>query len=118
MVEDLSTPAEFFAGSPDGRAAFAAVSTVPSGLPDVTVRIAKSQIAFRAKRGFAYVWRPGRRYVRSDVPAVLSLALPEQFDEGQEVQRGSTGVTWALVRVDVRTGPRSAGSATKRATPG
>jgi hypothetical protein len=37
------------------------------------MRVSKSQVAFRRRRGFAYVWRPDR-YLRSDVPAVLSLA--------------------------------------------
>ena len=31
----------------------------------------------RRRRGFAYVWRPGQ-YVGSDVPAVLSIALPQE----------------------------------------
>ena len=39
------------------------------------VRVTKSQVAFRRRRGFAFVWRPGQ-YVRSEVPAVLSIALP------------------------------------------
>ena len=31
-------------------------------------------------RGFACVWRPGR-YIHSDVPAVLSLALPVELHD-------------------------------------
>ncbi|VXC23068.1 hypothetical protein ARTHRO9AX_220294 [Arthrobacter sp. 9AX] len=46
-----------------------------SGLGPVEVRVTKSQVSFRRRRGFAYVWRPGA-YVRSAVPVVLSLALP------------------------------------------
>jgi hypothetical protein len=41
------------------------------------VRVTTSQIAFRRRRGFAYVWRPGQ-YVASEVPAVLSIALPRE----------------------------------------
>jgi hypothetical protein len=37
--------------------------------------VSKSQIAFRARHGFAYLWRPGR-YVDNDVLAVLSIPLP------------------------------------------
>ena len=44
-------------------------------LGPVEVRVSRSQVAFRRRRGFAYVWRPGR-YVRSAVPAVLSVVLP------------------------------------------
>ena len=39
------------------------------------VRVTKSQISFRRRRGFAYLWRPGT-YIKSTVPVVLSLALP------------------------------------------
>ena len=46
-------------------------------LGEAEVRVSKSQIAFRARRGFAYVWRPGR-YVGDDVPAVLSIPLPAE----------------------------------------
>ena len=41
------------------------------------VTVAPAEIAFRRRRGFAYVWRPGQ-YVTSDVPAVLSIALPRE----------------------------------------
>lgn len=44
-------------------------------LGPVEVRVSKSQVAFRRRRGFAYLWRPGA-YVKSTVPVVLSLALP------------------------------------------
>jgi len=46
---------------------------------DVDVRVSKSQVAFRARRGFAFAWHPGD-YVATDVPFVLSLALPEPLD--------------------------------------
>lgn len=39
-----------------------------------SMRVTKSQIAFRRRKGFAYVWRPGQ-YLRTSVPAVLSIAL-------------------------------------------
>ncbi len=40
-------------------------------------------MAFRGRRrGFAYVWWPGR-YVRSDVPAVLSIALASRLDSAR-----------------------------------
>lgn len=68
-------PDGFFAGHPDGLAIFGAVADAVAGLDDGLVpEVQKSQIAFRRRRGFAYVWRPGQ-YVASQVPAVLSLAL-------------------------------------------
>jgi hypothetical protein len=44
----------------------------------MTVRVSKSQVAFRRRRGFAFLWRPGM-YIKSDVPVVLSLALPQEI---------------------------------------
>lgn len=45
---------------------------------EATVKVTKSQVTFGRRRGFAYVWRPGQ-YVNSDVPAVLSIALPREL---------------------------------------
>ncbi|KRE78570.1 DUF5655 domain-containing protein [Arthrobacter sp. Soil763] len=79
-----STPEEVFSGSPRGLALFRAVEGLlvtlgPAAVSgQVHVRATKSQVAFRARRGFAYVWWPGR-YVRSTVPAVLSIALHERL---------------------------------------
>lgn len=46
-----------------------------AGMGPMEVRVSKSQVSFRRRRGFAYLWRPGT-YVKSMVPVVLSLALP------------------------------------------
>ncbi|RPF26679.1 DUF5655 domain-containing protein [Georgenia muralis] len=76
---DPRTPEEFFAGSATGQAIHDAVAAVVAGLGPHEVRVSRSQVAFRRRRGFAYLWRP-ERYLRSDVPAVLSVALPEPWD--------------------------------------
>lgn len=73
------TPEEFFADSPAGLALFREVAAAVEALGGAEVRVSTSQVAFRRRTGFAYVWRPGR-YVRSDVPAVLSLALRRRLD--------------------------------------
>lgn len=70
---------EFFRDAPRARAVFDAVEQVVHSLGDVEVRVTKSQASFRARKGFAHVWVPGR-YVRSDVAAVLSIALPGHVD--------------------------------------
>lgn len=72
------TPEQFFGGHPRGLAVYAAVAGAVEALGPAHVTVTKSQIAFRRRRGFAYVWRPGQ-YVTSDVPAVLSLALPHEL---------------------------------------
>lgn len=55
--------------------------------------VTKSQVAFRSRRGFAHVWRPGQ-YVDSEVPAVLSIALPREVTSARfkEVAHPSTHV--------------------------
>jgi len=78
-VTDAATPEEFFEGSPEGLAIHDRVADMVGSFGDVGTRMTRSQVAFRHGRGFAYVWRPGQ-YVRSDVPAVLSIALPHQVD--------------------------------------
>ena len=69
----------FFEGSPRGLELYRAIADRVSAIGPADVRVTKSQIAFRRRRGFAYVWRPGR-YVRSDVPVVLSIALDRRLD--------------------------------------
>lgn len=76
-----STPEELFAGHPLGLELYRAVAdaiTAVAGGETVEVRPTLSQVAFRRGRGFAYVWRPGQ-YLPSDVPAVLSIALPRKL---------------------------------------
>jgi hypothetical protein len=75
--ERAQTPEGFFAGSPEGLACHRAVAEAISRLGEAEIRVTKSQIAFRRRTGFAFVWVPGR-YVKSDVPAVLSIALPRE----------------------------------------
>jgi len=79
QVTDAATPEELFEGSADGLAIHDRVAGVVGSFGDVATRVTRSQVAFRHGRGFAYVWRPGQ-YVHSEVPAVLSIALPHQVD--------------------------------------
>lgn len=66
----------FFEGSSAGLQLYRAVESLVARIGEADVRVTKSQVAFRRRKGFAYVWRPGQ-YVTSDVPAVLSFALPQ-----------------------------------------
>ena len=72
-------PEELFAGFPESLAICRAVQRAVAGLGEVSVATTKSQVAFRRRRGFAYAWRPGQ-YVGSDVPLVLSIALPREVE--------------------------------------
>ena len=73
-----STPAEFFAGDPVGADVHAAVAAALRGFGEVEQRVGTSQVSFRRRRGFGYLWRPDR-WLRGDVaPVVLSIALPRE----------------------------------------
>ena len=70
------TPAEYLAGNPLGRAVFDRVLAALTSHGPVTVRVSTSQLAFRRRRGFAWLWLP-ERYLgsRSAGVVVLSFAL-------------------------------------------
>ncbi|GAA4381823.1 DUF5655 domain-containing protein [Nocardioides caricicola] len=78
MAQDARRgPEDLFRGHPAGLAICRRVEEVVNGWGDATVTTTKSQVGFHHGRGFAYVWRPGQ-YVDSDVPAVVSFALPRE----------------------------------------
>jgi hypothetical protein len=66
---------EFFAGHPLGAAVFDAVRAALAPWPDVEVRVSRSQVAFRRRRGLAWLWLPGRYLARPGAEVVLSIAL-------------------------------------------
>ena len=67
---------ELFAGHPFAREVFDAVEAVAAGLGPYSVRVTKSQATFRRRRGFAFVWIPGRYLAHPAADVVLSIALP------------------------------------------
>jgi hypothetical protein len=74
------TPEEFLAGSDLGLAALGRVrALLAEGFPDVTERTSRSQVAFRRRRGFAYLWRPGQYLRHPAAEVVLSLAFREEL---------------------------------------
>lgn len=77
MSTDIGSVDAFFAGHPDGARIAAQVLAAVDELGPHTVRVSRSQVALRRRRGFAWLWRPGQ-YVRSEVPVVLSVALPQR----------------------------------------
>jgi hypothetical protein len=92
-AEQESTPEEVFNGSPLGLELLHEVEHMLAAYPPSTMKATKSQVSFRGRRGFAYMWWPAR-YIRSDVPAVLSIALPRRIDSGRfkEVVNPTHGV--------------------------
>jgi hypothetical protein len=69
------TPEQHFAGHPVALAVFGAVRDVVDQLGGAEIRTTKSQVAFRRRRGFAYLWRPGRYLAEPQADVVLSVVL-------------------------------------------
>lgn len=93
MRDDAVTPDELFAGFPETLGIYRSVQDAVATIGDATIRVSKSQVAFRRRRGFAYVWRPGQ-YIDSDVPAVLSIVLPHRStsDRFKEIVHPSANI--------------------------
>jgi hypothetical protein len=60
-------------------AAYQKVHRMVERLGPVTVRVSKSQVAFRRRRGFAYVWMPGMYLAQPAAEVVLSIALDREL---------------------------------------
>ena len=73
-----TTPADFFADSPLGLRVYERILEIVSA-PDVTVRASRSQVKLARRRGFAYLWLPGRYLRNPAAEVVLSIALPDRL---------------------------------------
>lgn len=72
----MSYPSEeYFAGHPGFRAVYERVRDLVESLGECEVRASRSQVAFRRRRGFAYLWRPGQYLAHPSAETVLSIAL-------------------------------------------
>jgi len=67
---------DLIASSPEMTAIFDRIKSSTRDLDAVVMRTTKSQIAFRRRRGFAWVWVPAQYlHGRNVAPLVLSVAL-------------------------------------------
>ncbi len=73
--EAPTTPAEFFEGHELGQAAFEKVCDLLRDTGPFEVRVSKSQVALRCRRGFAFLWLPGQYLEKPTAPVVLTIAL-------------------------------------------
>lgn len=71
----MTTPEDFFDDHPHGLAIFEEIRSILDRIGPYDVRVSKSQIAFRRRRGFAYLWVPGQYLAKPSAEAVLSIAL-------------------------------------------
>jgi len=69
------TPEEYFAGHPFALEVFQEVRARLEELGGAELRTTKSQVAFRRRRGFAYVWLPGQYLADPVADVVLSVVL-------------------------------------------
>jgi hypothetical protein len=72
------TAEEYLAGTPLGAAVYATVVALLEELGEFEVRTSRSQLSFRRRRGFAYLWFPGRYLPHPGAELVLSIALPRE----------------------------------------
>jgi hypothetical protein len=69
---------EFFAGQEQSKQLFEAVRRLVEDLGATEIRVSKSQVAFRRRRGFAWAWKPEQFLKRKAAPLVLSVSLPRR----------------------------------------
>lgn len=89
-----TTPEEYFEDSPLGRDVCEHMrNLLAARWPDVSLRTTKSQVAFRRRRSFALLWRPGMYLRHPGAEVVVSIALPHRLASGRfkEVVHPSEG---------------------------
>jgi len=64
----------FFCGHPLGLEVFRWVERAVASFGEYEVKVSATQVAFVNRRGFAFVWMPGRWLRRQDAEVVLSIA--------------------------------------------
>ena len=69
------TAEQFFDGFPDGLKLYAAVEASVRDIGEASVHVTKSQIAFRRRKAFAYLWRPGQ-YVKAPFQRCCPSSCP------------------------------------------
>lgn len=92
---------EFFADDATALAVYRSLAAAIAPLAGVSVVVSKSQVAFRARRGFAFAWAPGR-YVTSDVPIVVSFALREELRSPRVKEVAHPAPTTWMHQVELR----------------
>jgi Domain of unknown function (DUF5655) len=70
---EQSGPETLFAGHPFALAVVERIQDIVASIGEATIRTTKSQVAFRRRRGFAYLWPPV--IGNPGVEVVLSIAL-------------------------------------------
>ncbi len=74
-VAPENTPEECFEGRPFALATFRRAQELLDDVGPYDVRVSRSQVAFRRRRGFAWLWVPGQWLARPGADVVLTIAL-------------------------------------------
>jgi hypothetical protein len=74
------TPDDYLSGHDLAQQLFAAIASVVGELEAVTILTSKSQIAFRRRRNFAWVWIPGKYLRGRGAPLVLTLVFAMRME--------------------------------------
>lgn len=69
---------DYFSGREQSRQLFDAVHRAVAVFGLVELRVSKSQVAFRRRKAFAWVWIPGKYLGGETAPLVLTLSLPNR----------------------------------------
>jgi hypothetical protein len=72
---DAESPEAFLASQPLGLAVLARLRAALGDVPGVSVQASKSQVVFRRRRGFAWLWLPGQYLRKPAADVVLSIGL-------------------------------------------
>ena len=75
---DVEDAEHFFDGSDLGRLAFRRVHALVTACGPCELRVAKTQVGWARRRGFAYLWRPGRWLRHPSAEVVLTIDLPRR----------------------------------------
>jgi hypothetical protein len=98
MVRDGAAPSDaatsFFEGHPLGLWAYRWCRSIVEAIGPFSVRVTKSQLGFRRRRGFAWLWLPDRWLSKPDAEVVLSIALdrPDPSPRFKQVAQPAPGV--------------------------
>lgn len=74
---------EFFADSALGLAAYRRVQALLDALGPCDLRVAPTQVGWARRRGFAFLWLPGRWLRRPAAEVVLTIATDHHIDSSR-----------------------------------
>ncbi len=90
----MPTLEEYFADHAESRRLFDALLERIVSIGEFEIKVTKSQVAFRRKKPFAWVWMPGKYLRGRTAPLVLSLSFParDPSPRWKEVVEPATGL--------------------------